>query len=231
MDALFSGLTHALEGAPAIAFAAALAWGALSIILSPCHLASIPLIIGFIDDQGRVSAGHAFRLSLLFAVGILTTLIAIGGITAGLGRIMGDIGRWVNYPLALVFFIIGLHLMGIFTIPFPGMGRLQYKRKGLLAALVLGLVFGIALGPCTFAFLAPMLGISLKLGGTEPLFAAGLFIAFAIGHCGVLVAAGTSTGLVQKFLNWNEQSRGSRMLKQVCGLLVILGGLYLLWTA
>jgi cytochrome c-type biogenesis protein len=47
----------------------------------------------------------------------------------------------------------------------------------------------------------------------------------------VIVLAGTSTELVQHYLNWNERSRGADILKKVCGALVLLGGLYLIYTA
>jgi len=82
MEELFTALTRAVEGTPAIAIGAAFVWGVMSIILSPCHLASIPLIIGFIDEQGRISTKRAFLISTLFSVGILATIVAIGAITA-----------------------------------------------------------------------------------------------------------------------------------------------------
>ena len=63
INELFTGLTHAVEGTPAIALAAALLWGVFSVLLSPCHLASIPLIVGFIDLQGRVSTRRSFTIS------------------------------------------------------------------------------------------------------------------------------------------------------------------------
>ena len=53
-------------------------------------------------------------------------------------------------------------------------GQVGMKRKGLLAAFMLGLVFGIALGPCTFAYMAPMLGVTFKLAQTTP---------FTARHC------------------------------------------------
>ena len=105
------------------------------------------------------------------------------------------------------------------------------KRKGLLAAFILGLVFGIALGPCTFAYMAPMLAVTFKLGSKAPLYAAALLLAYGVGHCAVIVAAGTSTALVGRFLNWNEQSKGLAVLKVVCGILVMLGGVWLIYTA
>jgi cytochrome c-type biogenesis protein len=105
------------------------------------------------------------------------------------------------------------------------------KRKGMLAALVLGLVFGIALGPCTFAFMAPMLGVTFKLAAASLGYGVLLLVAYGVGHCSVIVLAGTSTELVQRYLNWNERSKGALLVKRVCGALVVVGGLYLISIA
>ncbi|MDF7800072.1 cytochrome c biogenesis protein CcdA [Pontiellaceae bacterium B1224] len=231
MEELFTSLTHAVEGAPLVALSAALLWGVLSILLSPCHLASIPLIVGFIDDQGRISTKRAFGISMLFATGILVTIALVGGITAAAGRMMGDVGRYGNYVIALIFFVIGLHLLGVIGMPGNGPGQVNMKRRGPLAAFILGLVFGIALGPCTFAYMAPMLAIVFKAGGEQPVYASSLLLLYGIGHCGVIVAAGTFTEVVQRYLNWNDKSKGATILKKVCGGLVILGGLYMIYTA
>lgn len=231
MQQVFNTLGYAVEGTPLIAVGAAVLWGIFSIILSPCHLASLPLIVGFIDNQGRMSAWRAFLVSTVFALGILITIAFIGVVTAAAGRIMGDVGSYANYIVAAIFFLVGLHLMDVIPMPFSGPGQVGMKRKGILAAFILGLVFGIALGPCTFAFMAPMLGVTFRLGATNPGYAALLLFAYGIGHCSVIVAAGTSTEMVQRFLNWNEQSRGTLWVKRVCGLLVILGGLWMIYTA
>jgi cytochrome c-type biogenesis protein len=207
------------------------AWGILSIILSPCHLASIPLIVGFIDEQGRISTRRAFIISLLFSVGILVTIGAIGGITAAAGRMLGDIGRYGNYFVAVVFFLVGLHLFGVIPMPWSGTGQVGMKRRGMLAAFILGLVFGVALGPCTFAYMAPMLGITFSLAATNIIYGIILLLMYGIGHCSVIVLAGTFTEIVQRYLNWNERSRGAIVLKKVCGVLVILGGVYMVYTA
>jgi len=229
MEKLFTVLTQAVQGTPAIALGAAFVWGILSIILSPCHLASIPLIVGFIDEQGRVSTRRAFIISALFAVGILITIGFIGAITAAMGRIMGDVGRYGNYLVATVFFIVGLHLIGIIPIPWSVPGQVSMKRKGMLAAFILGLIFGVALGPCTFAYMAPMLGVTFSLAATNILYGILLLFMYGIGHCSVIVFAGTFTELIQRYLNWNEQSKGPVILKKVCGILVILGGLYMIY--
>jgi len=231
MEWLFTTLTHAVEGTPAIAIVAAFVWGVLSIILSPCHLASIPLIVGFIDKQGRVSTKRAFFISLLFAAGILITIAAIGVITAAAGRMIGDVGAYGNYLVALIFFLVGLHLLDVIPMPWSGPGQVGMKHKGVLAAFILGLVFGIALGPCTFAYMAPMLGVTFKVAATSATYGTLLLALYGLGHCSVIVIAGTSTEVVQHYLNWNERSKGAVILKKVCGILVLLGGVYLIYTA
>jgi cytochrome c-type biogenesis protein len=231
MEHLFTNLSHAVEGAPAVALAASAVWGVLSILLSPCHLASIPLIVGFISGQGHVTTRRAFWTATLFSVGILVTIAAIGAITAAAGRMMGDVGRWGNYFVAAIFFVVGLYLLGVIPMPWSGPGQVNMKRKGLLAAFILGLVFGIALGPCTFAYMAPMLAVTFKLAKTEPLYGASLLLAYGVGHCSVIVLAGTFTEVVERFLNWNEQSKGVTIVKCVCGVLVILGGVWLIYSA
>jgi len=231
INELFSSLTRAVEGTPAIAMAAAVVWGVLSVLLSPCHLSSLPLVVGFIGQQGRMTTRRAFAISLLFALGILITIGAIGALTAAAGRMMGDVGRWGNYAVAAVFFAVGLHLLEAIRLPLPNAAQPGIKRKGLLAAFALGLVFGVALGPCTFAYLAPMLGVTFRLASTNLGYGVLLLMLYGVGHCGVIVLAGTFAGAVQSYLNWNEKSQGSTVLKKACGVLVLLGGLYLLYAA
>ena len=100
----------------------------------------------------------------------------------------------------------------------------------MLSALVLGLLFGIALGPCTFAYMAPVLGIVFQTARTELFSAILLLTVFGIGHCAVITLAGTLTKLVQKYLDWSDESNILLWIKRVCGILVILGGVYLIYT-
>jgi len=231
IEQLFIKLTHSVESTPVIAICAAFIWGVLSILLSPCHLSSIPLIVGFIDKQGRISTKRAFIVSTLFAVGILITIAGIGAITAAAGRMMGDVGRYGNYFVAVIFFIVGLYLLDVISMPWSGPGQVGIKRKGMLAAFILGLVFGIALGPCTFAYMAPMLGVTFKVAATDLPYGILLLLFYGVGHCSVIVFAGTFTEVVQRYMNWNEKSKGAVILKKICGVLVLLGGIYLIYTA
>ena len=228
---LFTTLSRAIEGTPAAALSAAFVWGILSILLSPCHLASIPLIVGFIDEQGRISTKRAFQIALLFALGILITIGLIGALTAAAGRMMGDVGAYGNYFVAAIFFLVGLHLLGVVPMPFTGRGQVKMKKRGRIAAFILGLLFGVALGPCTFAYMAPMLAMTFRLAAAHMAYGILLLLAYGVGHCAVIVLAGTFTESVQHYLNWNESSQGATILKKICGILVLLGGLWMLYAA
>ena len=231
LEQLFTTLTRAVEGGPAVAFSAAFVWGILSILLSPCHLASIPLIVGFIDEQGQISTKRAFQIALLFSLGILITIGVIGAFTAAAGRMMGDVGAYGNYFVAAIFFLVGLHLLGVIPMPFTGPGQVKTKKRGRIAAFILGLLFGVALGPCTFAYMAPMLAVTFRMAAAHMAYGILLLLAYGVGHCAVIVLSGTFTESVQQYLNWNESSKGATILKKICGLLVLLGGLWMIYAA
>jgi cytochrome c-type biogenesis protein len=231
LDSLFTWLTTALSEQFGIALVAALGWGVASILLSPCHLSSIPLVIGYISSQGREGLKRSYSLALVFALGILITIGLIGAITASAGRMMGDVGVWGNIIVAAVFFVVGLYLMDIISLTWGGIIPNSLHARGWKGALLLGLVFGIGLGPCTFAYMAPVLGVVFSVATTDPLRGLSLIAAFGVGHCAVIAGAGGAAGTVQKYLNWTEQSKGATYLKRGAGALVMLAGVYYVYTA
>jgi len=226
-------LSSMLSSSPGIAVTGSFLWGIASILLSPCHLASIPLIVGYIDSQGEIRTTRAALIATLFSAGILITIAVIGIIIGLAGRMIGDIGQYGNIAVAVLMVIIGLYLLGIIPLPFldNGINQPGMKKKGLLAAFLLGLFFGLALGPCTFAYMAPMLGVAFTVASTNLLYAVVLVGAYAIGHCLVIIIAGSSAEVVNHLLKWNENSRGALYIKKACGILVVVAGIYMLVSA
>lgn len=230
MIELFDALSLMLSSSPGIALTGSFLWGIVSIVLSPCHLASIPLVVGYIDKQGKISTGRAAAISALFSFGILVTIGLVGFITGILGRMLGDVGHYGNIAVGVILVAIGLYLMGIIRLPFleNGVNQPGMKKKGLAAAFLLGLIFGLALGPCTFAYMAPMLGVAFTVASSNLTYAVILIGAYAIGNCVVIVIAGSFTEAVNHLLRWNEESRGAVIVKMICGVLVIIAGIYML---
>jgi cytochrome c-type biogenesis protein len=231
LEKIFTSLTLALDERFEIALAASLGWGVLSILLSPCHLSSIPLIIGYISKQGGTGARRAFLFSSLFALGILGSIGLIGVVTASLGRMLGDVGVWGNLMVAAVFVVVGLYLLDVIRLEWSLFRLRPLDTKPWIGALALGLLFGVGLGPCTFAYMAPVLGVAFTLATTNMAAAVALIAAFGAGHCAVIVAAGTFARIVQGYLNWTEGTRGALWLRRAAGVLVILGGVYFIATA
>ena len=229
MDAIFTTLSHTIAGSPLAAMGAAALWGVLSMLLSPCHLASIPLLVGFLNGQGVVTTRRAFTVSTVFSLGMLITLGVVGLVTAALGRMLGDVGRVGQYIVIVVFLAVGLQLLGVIPSPFPKPDTRTMARKGLPAAFLLGLVFGIALGPCSFAYMAPMLAVTFRLAAANLTYGIGLLLVYGVAHCGVIVFAGTCASGLQHYLAWTESSKGAVYLRKACGVLVIVAGLYMLY--
>lgn len=231
---LFITLTEWLYAAPLAALAASLVWGVLSIILSPCHLVSIPLIVGYVEKQSRASGTGPVTLSTIFAVGMILSITLTGLITGLLGRLMGDIGTLGYVVLALAVIYTGLSIPGWVPLPLSGSGAGRHAERAggsRWGGFLLGMVFGAALGPCTFAFMAPVLGLILAISADRLLLAVGLGLAFAIGHGGIVILAGAQTGKIEKLARWSGRSRAASSIKVICGVLVIVGGSYLLLKA
>ncbi len=225
----FERLSAALYASPEVALLAAFAWGILSVLLSPCHLASIPLVVGYLSGQKDLTTGKAFKLSAFFTLGILVTMALIGLVTSLLGKMLGDIGGWVEPVMGAVFIVLAFFIADILKLPSLLGGKVGDQRgKGVWGALSLGFLLGIALGPCSFAFMAPILGIVFTSAGSQLALALSLVLAYIAGHCLVIILAGTFGGVVQSYLKWTTKSPGTRILRWICGALVFAAGLYLI---
>lgn len=231
MSELIFRLTEAIGGAPLVALGAALVWGVLSVLLSPCHLGTIPLVVGFVGSGSSTTRGRGAALAFSFAGGMLVAIALVGLLVALVGHALSGFGAASNYVIALVFLAAGLNLVGLLPMPDKGLSIGTSRRKGLLAAAGIGLVLGIGLSPCTFAFLAPILGATAGSAAHRPVFSAALLLAFGVGHCGVIGLAGSSTEVVQRYLDWTDASPALRIAKFVCGLLLFVAAAALIYTA
>ncbi len=161
--------------------------------------------------------------------GLMVGLAIIGLITGLLGKMLGDVGNWTEPVMGVIFMVMAFFIADIFKMPsFLSGGVGNTARKGIWGALSLGFLLGIALGPCSFAFMAPILGIVFTSAGSQFAFALTLVLAYIIGHCLVIILAGTFAGSVQSYLKWSSASRGTKIVRIVCGILVFIAGLYLI---
>ena len=227
---LLAPISQALTSAPAWASAVAFVWGVMSIWLSPCHLAGIPLIVAYLA-VGSESRARRTGIVLAFALGALIGLIPLSAVTLLLGRLAGDVGGWGIYLVAVACIASGLYLFDALPLPDWSRGLPTPKRRGPGIAFLFGAAFGFALGPCAFAWIAPVLGAAW-LGVADGLLAPVMLLTlFAVGHCAGVWLAADSLDRVQRWLDRFERQSGLRYGRFACGGLLLVSGGYLLAAA
>lgn len=200
-------------------------WGMVSVLFSPCHLASIPLIVGYVAGQDKLVEGRQAALYAgLFTFGLFLTIAAIGVICALLGRMLGDVGPYWTIVVGLILLWVAMDMLGVSKCSMGGnlMGR--FKLRGMGGAFVLGLAYGILSGSCTFGFIAPILAIITVQ--EKIMTGIMLIVLFGIGHCIPIVIAGSSTALVRRLMANASWQRGGTAFRRLAGILIGLMGIY-----
>lgn len=209
----------------AAAYAGSFLWGLVSVLFSPCHLASIPLIVGYVAGQGRLVEGReAARYAVAFTLGLFVTIALVGLACSLLGRMLGDVGPYWTILVGLVLLYVALDMLGVASCRLSGGLMSRLKVRGISGALVMGLGYGLLSGSCTFGFLAPLLAVITVQD--QMLTGMGLILAFALGHCLPIVVAGSSAALARRLMEQRVFSGGSPWVRRAAGVLVGLLGAY-----
>ncbi|HBT87272.1 cytochrome c biogenesis protein CcdA [Desulfobacter sp.] len=225
LDSIFLTVNQWMTGGIALAAAGCFIWGVISVLFSPCHLASIPLIVGYVGGQERMlQPRQAGIYSVLFTTGLFITIALIGILCALLGRMLGDVGIYWQVLIGLVLIWVALGMLGVEKCSMSGSFLYRLNLKGKLGAFVLGLAYGVLSGSCTFGFIAPILAIIT----VQEKIATGiiLIVLFAVGHCLPIVIAGSSTAAVKKLLENSAWNGAGTWFRKGAGTLVCLLGLY-----
>jgi cytochrome c-type biogenesis protein len=225
VDELLIGVTNWLRSSPALALPASFLWGMVSVLLSPCHIASIPLFIAYVAGQNRIlppktAAGYA----LLFATGLFLTIVIIGTVCALLGRMLGDVGPYWQIGVGLLFIWVGYTFLRPSTCSATGGVLHRLQVKGLWGSFILGLAYGFLSGICTFGFIAPILGIIMIQKAI--IYGILMLILFASGHCLPLVAAGIFSARVMEVLQGRSWQKGIWVMRKTAGAIIIAIGSY-----
>ena len=199
---------------------------------SPCVLAMIPLMMGYVAGQEAEPRGlrRSLTFSLLFIAGLSMTFMALGMTAALAGQLYGDVSVFWNWVVVVVCLAMGLHLMGLVHVPIPNVIRTQPKLRGALGALVLGLLFGFVSAPCA----APILVVILTyLAGADasPLWGGLLLLAYGLGHSVLILVAGTSMGAAQALIASKGFVGTTEWLRRGAGVVIVLVGVYFGWVA
>ena len=225
LESFFLTVNEWITGATALAALGCFLWGMISVLFSPCHLASIPLIVAYVGGQKQIlKPGEAVNYSVSFTLGLFISIALVGIICALLGRMLGDIGNYWQILVGLVLVWVALGLFGVEKCSFSGGPLHRLNLKGLLGAFVLGLAYGVLSGSCTFGFIAPILAIIT----IQQKVATGilLILLFAIGHCLPIVVAGSSTAAVRGLLENRVWQGAGNWFRKGAGVVIGVLGFY-----
>ncbi len=224
MESLFNNIQHIIRNQHGLAFVAAFTAGLVS-AASPCVLAAIPLIIGYVGGYSEGSRKKAALYSLVFILGLSITFTLLGAAASMMGGLLGFLGRWLYVGLAVVAVVMGLQLMGLITIPLPFEKTRTVESKGLWGAFLLGLLTGTVSSPCATPVLAVILAYVSTQGNI--LYGGSLLFAYAVGHCALIFAAGLSIGLTESIVSSKGMNTISMYSKKFSGALLALAGAYI----
>src|SRR5512144_1778382 len=224
MESMLSNIQAIIQHNHGLAFLAVFIAGLIS-AASPCVLAAIPLIIGYVGGYSEGSKKKAATYSLVFILGLSVTFTVLGAAAAAMGQFLSFAGRWLYIGLALVAVTMGLQLMGIVSIPLPFQKTPQLKSRGLWGAFLLGLLTGTVSSPCATPVLAVILAYVSTQG--DILYGSSLLFAYAVGHCALIFVAGLSIGLTESIVSSKGIKNFSLYSKRVSGALLAAAGVYI----
>jgi cytochrome c-type biogenesis protein len=225
LDQFFVTINQWITSGSAIAMAGAFLWGMVSVLFSPCHLASIPLIVAYVGgQQNAIHPRRAAWYAGAFSLGLFCTIAAVGIVCALLGRMLGDVGNWWQVIVGIVLIWVALGMLGVQACSMSGSLLYKLNFRGIFGAFGLGLAYGILSGSCTFGFIAPILAIVTLQ--QKILFGSLLMVLFALGHCLPIVVAGSSTAMVRKITESGSWQGTGLWFRRGAGVVIALLGVY-----
>jgi cytochrome c-type biogenesis protein len=225
LDQIFLTINSWMTGGLLIAAVGCFLWGMVSVAFSPCHIASIPLIVGYVAGQDKaLKAKDAAYYAGVFSVGLFISIAVVGIICALLGRMLGEVGPYWTILVGAILIWVALDMWGLSKCSMSGSLLSRIKIKGMLGAFVLGLAYGILSGSCTFGFIAPILAIITIQ--QKVLIGLVYIVLFGIGHCIPIAVAGSSTAKVRKLLENSSFHEGSQWFRKLAGLAIGVLGIY-----
>ncbi len=216
-----------VQNNPSLAILAVFAGGLIS-AASPCVLAVIPLVIGYVGGYSQGNRRKAVSYSLIFALGLSIAFTLLGAAAGFIGSFLGLTGKYFYWAVAVIAVLMGLSLLGLYEIRFPFKEKMQVKTGGLLGAFLMGLLFGVVSAPCATPVLVVILAYVATKG--QVLYGTLLLFVYALGHCALIVLAGIVTGFVEAFAKSRSATGFSIYAKKLSGALIILVGAYVFYV-
>lgn len=208
----------------------------LASFLSPCVFSLVPAYVGYLG--GRAAGGEVategsnrwitFSHGLAFVLGFSVVFVLLGIFASALGGLFLDISRYLAKIGGVVVVIFGLHMIGVFRIPFleydTRVKELPDPKWGYFSSAMLGVFFSAGWSPCVGPVLGAILTLAFNGGSVSQgatllsVYSAGLAIPFLLAALGV--------GWVAKTLR--KYGKVMRYVEIVMGVVLVIVGVMLI---
>ncbi len=211
----------------------------LASFLSPCVFSLVPAYVSYMSGRSAAAVSqrsaaqdklNTFIHGFAFVLGFSLVFISLGLVASLLGQLMYNITPILAKIGGVVVILFGLHMTGIFRIPF-----LEYdlrpqtrldQRRSYFSSFLMGIFFSAGWSPCV----GPTLGVILTLAATGEslgqgvlllaVYSLGLAVPFLIAALGI----GWVTFILRKYrkaMHYVEVGMGVVMV--IVGVLLFLG--------
>ena len=206
-------------------FAASFAGGVIASI-SPCSLAMLPLIIGYVGGYSKETPFRTFIQLCCFIFGTAVVFSVIGIVCAVTGSVFAStMGGYFTLIMASLLLVMGLKITGILDFDMPVIVKampVNSTNSLFLYPVLLGIAFALAGTPCSTPILAGIMAFAAM--GKNLIAAVVMLFLFALGQGVILIIAGLFTSSVK---NLKKLSSYTEALMKISGILLIIVSVYL----
>lgn len=202
--------------------------GGLIASISPCSLAMLPIIIGYVGGYSKENPFKTTLQLIFFIFGTSIVFAIIGIICAITGKVFVSFaGGYFSIVLASLILVMGLKILGILDFELPVLIKEIPQSSGtniFFYPILLGAVFALAGTPCSTPILAGIMAFASL--SAKVWLAVLLLFAFSLGQGLILVIAGVFTSSVK---NMRGFANVSEILLKISGGLLVIASIYIFY--
>ena len=177
-------------------------FGGILASISPCSIAMLPIIIGYIGGYGEKDNKKTFFQLISFVIGASIVFCIIGLICALTGKLfLSLIGGYFVVIMASLLIVMGLHILGIIEINIPSIINKIPNNKNnsiYIYPMLLGMIFALAGSPCSTPILAGIIGFATVANNI--LTSIIMLFSFALGQGTIIVLTGLLTNIIKNIM-------------------------------
>ncbi len=198
--------------------------------ISPCSLAMLPIIIGYVGGYSKESNFRIVIQVLSFIFGMSVVFSLIGIICALTGKVLGSFtGGYFSILIASIILIMGLKLMNILDFEFPVIVKRLPSNDGsknFIYPFLLGMVFALAGSPCSTPILASIMAFASY--SENIVISVVMLFLFSFGQGVILILAAIFTSGLKQM---KQFSKISDIILKLCGLLLVIVAIFLYYKS